>query len=67
MCRMIECGIGIGVMPLGAFQAMGEQRLHAATLIDPWAVRELNLHAIDFEELSAAARCFVERLTAEDA
>ena len=67
MCRMIECGIGIGVMPLGAFQAMGEQRLHAATLTDPWAVRELNLHAIDFEELSAAARCFVERLTTADA
>lgn len=65
MCRMIECGIGVGVMPLGAFQAMGEQRLHAATLADPWALRALKLHAIAFDELSAAARCFVERLTSD--
>lgn len=65
LCRMVECGIGIGVMPMGAYQAMGEQRLHAATLVDSWAVRPLKLYAIDFANLSAAAGCFVERLTAE--
>jgi DNA-binding transcriptional LysR family regulator len=65
LCRMVECGIGIGVMPQGALQAMGEQRLHAATLTDAWAVRPLNLYAVDFGKLSAAAGCFVERLTSE--
>jgi DNA-binding transcriptional LysR family regulator len=65
LCRMVECGIGIGVMPLGALQAMGEQRLHAATLADAWAVRPLRLYAIDFGNLSPAAGCFVERLTAD--
>ncbi|WP_239591103.1 LysR substrate-binding domain-containing protein [Candidatus Dactylopiibacterium carminicum] len=64
MCRMIECGMGIGVMPLGAFQALGERRLHAAELTDPWALRALNLYALDFKALPAPAQRFVERLTA---
>ncbi|MDQ7989373.1 MAG: LysR substrate-binding domain-containing protein [Candidatus Dactylopiibacterium sp.] len=64
MCRMIECGMGIGVMPLGAFQALGERHLHAAELTDPWAVRALNLYALDFSALPAPARHFAERLTA---
>lgn len=66
MCRMIECGMGIGVMPLGAFQALGERRLHAAELTDPWAVRALNIYALDFAALAAPARRFVERLTAAE-
>lgn len=63
LCRMIECGMGIGVMPLGAFQALGERNLHAAELTDPWAVRALNLYALDFAALPAPAKRFVERIT----
>ncbi|MBS1211061.1 MAG: LysR family transcriptional regulator [Proteobacteria bacterium] len=63
MCRMIECGMGIGVMPLGAFQALGERCLHAVELTDPWAIRALNIYALDFKTLSAPAQHFVERLT----
>lgn len=63
MCRMIECGMGIGVMPEGAFAALAREHLHAAHLRDAWAIRALNIYAVDFGLLSPAAKRFVERLT----
>jgi hypothetical protein len=62
MCRMIECRMGIGVMALGAFQALGEGRLHGAILMDPWAVRTLNIYAVDFAHLSRPAGRLVSLL-----
>ncbi|WP_419952932.1 LysR substrate-binding domain-containing protein [Methylobacterium sp.] len=67
MCRMIECGMGIGVMAEGAFQALGERHLHAAELTDAWAVSALNLYAVDFAALSGPAMRFVEGLLAPEA
>jgi len=64
MCRMIECGMGIGVMPRGAFHALGEGSLCAVRLSDPWAIRELNIYALDFAALSSPALQFVESLSA---
>ncbi len=63
MCRMIECGMGIGVMPQGAFAALAREHLHAVTLTDAWAIRALNIYAVDFTLLSSAAKRFVEGLT----
>ncbi|MEG1734857.1 MAG: LysR family transcriptional regulator, partial [Comamonas sp.] len=52
MCRMIECGLGVGVMPEGAYQRLGEARhLHAIALSDAWAERSLNLYATRFADL----------------
>ncbi|MFL9927372.1 LysR family transcriptional regulator [Herbaspirillum lusitanum] len=61
MCSMIECGMGLGVMPVGVFENLGQRRLHAIELSDDWAVRALNLYAIDFAALDAPGRSFVEQ------
>lgn len=55
MCRMIECGMGIGVMAAGAFEALRAPGLHAVVLEDTWAVRSLNLYALDFTALPPPA------------
>ena len=66
MCRMIECGLGVGVMPEGAYQRLGEARhLHAIALSDAWAERSLNLYATRFADLPAPARHFATALMQE--
>ncbi|MEG0051839.1 MAG: LysR family transcriptional regulator [Comamonas sp.] len=66
MCRMIECGLGVGVMPEGAYQRLGEARhLHAIALSDAWAERSLNLYATRFADLPAPARHFAAALMQE--
>jgi DNA-binding transcriptional LysR family regulator len=68
MCRMIENGLGVGVMPDGAFRALGAASgLAAVALSDAWAVRALNLYAPDFAELSPSALRFADHLTAGSA
>lgn len=66
ICRMIECGLGVGVMPEGAYQRLRETRdLHAVPLTDAWAERSLNLYAIRFADLPAPARHFAATLVRE--
>ncbi|MDM0114341.1 LysR substrate-binding domain-containing protein [Variovorax sp. J22R133] len=65
MCRMIENGLGIGVMPLRAFELMqgGIGRgLVSIALNDAWAQREIRLVARDFSTLPVAARSLVSHL-----
>ena len=67
MCRMIENGLGIGVMPLRAFELMqgGIGRgLVSIALNDAWAQREIRLVARDFSTLPVAARSLVSHLHA---
>jgi len=69
MCRMIENGLGIGVMPLRAFELMqgGIGRgLCSVTLADPWAARQIRLVARDFSSLPVAARMLVKHLHTAD-
>ena len=66
MCRMIECGMGIGVMAGGAFEALGKTGLATIPLTDPWAFRALNLYAADFSLLPAPARRLADALTTGD-
>ena len=65
MCRMIENGLGIGVMPSRAFELMrggiGRQ-LTSVALTDAWAEREIRLVARDFSTLPVAARALVTHL-----
>lgn len=64
MCRMVESGLGLGVMPEGAFRALGEATtLRAVALTDAWADRELNLYARRFADLPAAAQRFADHVT----
>jgi len=65
MCRMIDNGLGIGVMPQHAFALMAPgigSRLASVALQDPWAEREIRLVARDFSTLPVAARTLVSHL-----
>jgi DNA-binding transcriptional LysR family regulator len=67
MCRMIDNGLGIGVLPERAFTLMqGVGRLRAIPLTDAWAHRELQLVARDFQALPMTARLLVAHLTAAE-
>ena len=64
MCRMIDNGLGVGLLPDRAFALMqGVGHLAAVRLDEPWARRELRLVARDFDALPVTARLLVEHLT----
>jgi DNA-binding transcriptional LysR family regulator len=64
MCRMIHNGLGIGVMPLRAFELMhGVGNLAHVDLSDPWAERQISMVARDFSTLPVTARLLVDHLT----
>lgn len=63
MCRMIDNGLGIGLIPDRAFELMhGVGHLKSVTLTDAWAQRTLSLVARDFEALPVTSRLLVEHL-----
>ena len=65
MCRMIQNGLGVGVMPQRAFELLhGVGNLRAITLTDVWASRRIDLVARDFSTLPVTARLLVKHLTA---
>ena len=65
MGRMIANGLGLGVMPLRAFELMrATDTLHAVPLTDAWAARQLMLAARDFSTLPVTARLLVDHLQA---
>lgn len=63
MCRMIDNGLGVGLLPARAFALMqGLGRLATVALDEPWARRTLVLVARDFAALPASARLLAEHL-----
>lgn len=63
MCRMIDNGLGVGLVPGRAFALLqGVGRLAAVPLDEPWARRELALVARDFAALPVTARLLAEHL-----
>lgn len=65
MCRMIDNGLGIGLLPERAFRLLqGVGTLHAVQLREPWAERTLTLVARDFAALPTTARLLAEHLAA---
>ncbi len=63
MCRMIDNGLGVGLIPHRAFELMhGVGRLRSVPLTDAWAQRTLSLVARDFEALPVTSRLLVEHL-----
>ena len=65
MCRMIHNGLGVGVMPLRAFELMqGVGELESVALTNVWARRRIELVARDFSTLPVTARLLVDHLTA---
>ncbi len=64
MCRMIDNGLGVGVMPQRAFDLMrGVGKLESVELLDDWATRQIQLVARDFSSLPMTARLLVDHLT----
>ena len=64
MCRMIDNGLGIGLLPDRAFALMqGVGHLRAIGLQDDWARRTLRIVARDFDALPVTARLLVDHLT----
>ncbi|MGQ0708227.1 MAG: LysR substrate-binding domain-containing protein [Rhodoferax sp.] len=67
MCRMIQAGMGIGLLPDRAFGLLaGMGALRAVPLADAWAARTLQLVARDFDTLPVTARLLVEHLSAPE-
>jgi DNA-binding transcriptional LysR family regulator len=65
MCRMIDNGLGVGVMPQRAFALMhGVGALESIALTNDWAARHIELVARDFSSLPVTARLLVDHLTA---
>jgi DNA-binding transcriptional LysR family regulator len=67
ICRMVEAGIGLGVVPeAAARRCQRSMDIHQLTLTDPWAVRRLMVCVRGLDQLSVHARLLVDHLV-EDA
>lgn len=65
VCRMIEAGLGIGVLPeLAARSFSREMKLRLLPLTDPWAVRQMYV-CVREGELPVPARNLVEHLAGD--
>ncbi|NVZ63528.1 LysR family transcriptional regulator [Pseudomonas gingeri] len=67
MCRMVQANMGIGILPLKAYELFGRALgLHAVPLNDEWSTRSLILVARDETSLSPVSRLLFEHLKAPD-
>jgi DNA-binding transcriptional LysR family regulator len=63
VCRMVQAGMGVGVLPLKVYEIMGRPLgLVAVALDDPWAERDLILVTRDLDGLSPVARHLYDHL-----
>ena len=63
LCRMVECGLGIGVIPHGALLEIAKKdRLQVVALSDSWARRDQMVYATSFDTIPIAARRFANHL-----
>lgn len=63
MCRMVEAGVGVGIMPeSAALRHAQTMRIAIVTLEDDWAIRERSVLVRELEALPASARDLVARL-----
>jgi molybdate transport repressor ModE-like protein len=65
VARLVEAGIGVGVLPLAAVERYGTPDLTAIRLTDNWADRRLMVCARSFEALPAHARLFIDEIARE--
>jgi DNA-binding transcriptional LysR family regulator len=63
VCRMVQAGMGVGVLPLQVFDAMGRQLgLAAVALDEEWAARSLIIVVRDADALSPVSRLLFDHL-----
>jgi DNA-binding transcriptional LysR family regulator len=66
VCRLVECNVGIGVVPhTTAVRAGKTMAIAVVPLKDPWATRDLTICIRSASELPSYARQFVEHLRAD--
>ena len=67
VCRMVQAGMGIGLIPDRAFDIIGAgMNLRAIPLRDDWARRELKIVVRDTAQLSASGRLVFDHLRAAE-
>jgi DNA-binding transcriptional LysR family regulator len=65
VCRMVQAGMGLGMIPDRAFAVLSEgMALRAVPLRDDWAERELKIVLRSTRDLSASGRLFFNHLLA---
>jgi DNA-binding transcriptional LysR family regulator len=62
VARLVEAGIGIGILPLAAAERYRTESLAIVPLSDSWAQRRLIICAINFDALSRHARLFIDEI-----
>lgn len=63
VCRMVQGGLGIGLIPDHAFDVLSEgMNLRAIPLLDRWAERELKIVVRDAAQLSLMSRLLLDHL-----
>jgi DNA-binding transcriptional LysR family regulator len=63
LCKMIEAGLGVGVLPEGAARPFAAaKQLRLVQLGDPWARRRMFIAVRSYEALPAIARRLVDHL-----
>ena len=68
VCRMVEAGVGLGIVPdTTAQRAARTMAIATVDLDDPWALRDLTLCIRSLDELPPSARQLVEHLRAGQA
>jgi DNA-binding transcriptional LysR family regulator len=65
VCRLAECGVGIGIVPASTVRRVAKSMaVKAVELTDPWALRDLTICVRDFAALPPYARQLVEHMRA---
>ena len=65
MCRLIEAGVGIGILPeTAARRHRKTMKLHLTDLTDAWAARERRIVVRDLDSLPGCSRSLVHELLA---
>ncbi|HCP53862.1 MULTISPECIES: LysR family transcriptional regulator [Pseudomonas] len=68
ICRMVEAGVGIGIIPESAAQRHSRtMQIETIELDEPWAIRERSILVRDLEALPGSVRALVATLRPETA
>jgi DNA-binding transcriptional LysR family regulator len=67
VCRMVQTGMGVSVLPLKVFETIGEPLgLRAVVLDEPWGQRDLIIVVRDVTALSPVSKLLFDHLTSAE-
>jgi DNA-binding transcriptional LysR family regulator len=62
ICRLVECNVGVGIVPESTVRRSHSMAIDAVQLTDAWALRELTICVRDMKALPPYARQLVDHL-----